>query len=62
MLTEQPKRIQEAFHNRLSEQVTPLTTGSGLTLNSIGEFINFTLYHEGMHFNTIKLLNRFADK
>ncbi|MDH6369419.1 hypothetical protein M2444_001197 [Paenibacillus sp. PastF-3] len=61
MLSEQPKRIQEAMHNRLSEQVTPLTTGSGLTLNTIGEFINFTLYHEGMHFNTIKLLNRFAD-
>ncbi|MGE7612876.1 DinB family protein [Paenibacillus sp. FSL H7-0737] len=62
MLSEQPKRIQEAMHNRLSEQATPLTTGSGLTLNTIGEFINFTLYHEGMHFNTIKLLNRFADK
>jgi hypothetical protein len=62
MLTEQPKRIQEVMHNRLSEQVTPLTTGSGVTLNTIGEFINFTLYHEGMHFNTIKILNRFTDK
>ncbi|MNO44860.1 DinB superfamily protein [compost metagenome] len=62
MLAEQPKRIQEAMYNRLSEQVTPLTTGSGVTLKTIGEFINFTLYHEGMHFNTIKLLNRFADK
>lgn len=62
MLTDQPKRIHESLHNRLGEQVKPYTTGSGLTLSSIGEFVNFTLYHEGMHYNTIHLLKRFAGK
>ncbi|MCQ6563299.1 DinB family protein [Paenibacillus mendelii] len=62
MLAAQPTRIQESLHNRLGEQVEPYTTGSGLTLSTIGEFINFTLYHEGMHFNSIKLLKRFAGR
>jgi len=60
MLAAQPARILESLHDRLDEQVEPYTTGSGLTLSTIGEFINFTLYHEGMHFNSIKLLKRFA--
>ncbi|OAB44448.1 hypothetical protein PGLA_07275 [Paenibacillus glacialis] len=63
LLTEQPKRIQESLHNRLAEQVkTPFTTGSGITLSTIGEFLNFSIYHEGMHYNTINILKRFADK
>ena len=63
LLTKQPKRIQESLLNRLDEQVkAPYTTGSGLTLSTIGEFVTFTLYHEGMHFDTIKLLQRFANK
>ncbi len=61
LLAEQPKRIQHVLHDRLDERVAkPFTTGSGLLLNTIGEFLNFTLYHEGMHFNTITLLKRFA--
>lgn len=63
MLAEQPKRIQESLQNRLDELVTePFTTGSGLTLSTRGEFLNSTLYHEGIHFNTINILKRFADK
>ncbi|MGO4499320.1 DinB family protein [Paenibacillus sp. 2RAB27] len=61
LLAEQPKRIQEVLQDRLDERVAkPFTTGSGLLLNTIGEFLNFTLYHEGMHFNTITILKRFA--
>lgn len=61
LLAEQPKRIQSILHDRLDEQVKqPFTTGSGLRLNTIGEFLNFTLYHEGMHFNAITTLKRFA--
>ncbi|WP_047152088.1 DinB family protein [Aneurinibacillus tyrosinisolvens] len=59
MLREQPGRIQAVLKNRLNEEVAkPFTTGSGLTLNTIGEFVNFTLYHEGMHFNTVNILKR----
>jgi uncharacterized damage-inducible protein DinB len=61
LLAEQPKRIQEVLQDRLDEHVAkPFTTGSGLLLSTIGEFLNFTLYHEGMHFNSITLLKRFA--
>ncbi|MEC0229989.1 DinB family protein [Paenibacillus alba] len=63
MLAEQPKRIHASLQNRLNEQVkTPLTTGTGLTLSTVGEFLSYSLYHEGMHFNTITILKRFADK
>jgi hypothetical protein len=63
MLVKQPNRIQKSFQNRLNEPVEkPFTTGSGLTLNTIAECLNYTLYHEGMHFNTITLLKRFSTK
>ncbi|MDQ0192831.1 DinB family protein [Paenibacillus wynnii] len=63
MLAEQPGRIQESLQNRLGEPVTePFTISSGLTLNTLGESLNYTFYHEGLHFNTITLLKRFADK
>ncbi|OCT11791.1 hypothetical protein A8709_28390 [Paenibacillus pectinilyticus] len=62
MLAEQPKRIQATFLDRFDEQVTaPFTTGSGVRLSTIGEFLTFTLYHEGMHFQAISLLKRFGD-
>ena len=61
LLAEQPKRIKQALQHRVDEPVkAPFTTGSGLTLHTIGEFLNYTLYHEGMHYNTISLLKRFA--
>lgn len=60
MLKEQPARIEAAFKNRWNERVAnPFTTRSGLTLHTIGEFINFTLYHEGVHVGAIQALRRF---
>ncbi|SFE72214.1 DinB superfamily protein [Paenibacillus catalpae] len=61
LLAEQPVRIEKKLHDRLDEQVqSPLTTGNGLTLSTIGEFLSYTLYHEGIHFNAINTLKRFA--
>mgnify|MGYP001221505563 CR=1 FL=1 len=61
LLAEQPVRIGKELHNRLNEQVeTPLTTGTGLTLSTIEEFLSYTLFHEGIHFNAINMLKRFA--
>lgn len=55
MLREQPQRIRTALEGRLNEKaVEPLTTKSGLTMETIGEFLNFTFYHEGMHTSVIK--------
>ncbi|CAG7616700.1 DinB family protein [Paenibacillus allorhizosphaerae] len=55
LLRNQPQRIRQNLKGRLGESSpSPYTTSSGLTLETIGEFVNFSLYHEGMHFNAIK--------
>jgi hypothetical protein len=55
MLRMQQQRIQLALKDRIGEKApSPYTTSSGMTLETIGEFLNFSLYHEGMHFNSIK--------
>lgn len=60
MLDKQPSRIREAFQTRLDEPILkPFTTGSGITMNTIGECLNFTLYHEGLHYQAITTLKRF---
>ncbi|MVO98350.1 DinB family protein [Paenibacillus lutrae] len=62
LLADQPKRIQQTLQSRLGEPIQkPFTLGSGLTFETIGELLNFSLNHEGMHFNTIQLLKRFAN-
>jgi hypothetical protein len=59
LLTDQMKRIEFKLANRLGETLSePYTTSTGLTLTSIGEFLSFSLYHEGMHFDTIKGIKR----
>lgn len=55
-LSNQLPRIQSVLKDRMEEQApSPYTTSSGFKLETLGEFLNFTLYHEGMHFNSIKL-------
>ncbi|MNC57061.1 DinB superfamily protein [compost metagenome] len=55
MLQKQPQRIQSALMNSIWDKIpTPYTTSTGITLDTIGSFLNFTFYHEGMHFNVIK--------
>lgn len=55
LLGEQQRRIQQAFQNRLGEKApSPYTTSSGMKLETTGELLNFTLYHEGMHITSIK--------
>lgn len=61
LLEDQTSRIQEKLNNRLDEVVAkPFTMPSGLTLKTIGEFLTFSMYHEGMHVQTIKMLKRFS--
>jgi len=55
-LRDQPQRIERQLKGRLGEaSPSPYTTSSGLTLATVGEFVNFSLYHEGMHFQAIKM-------
>jgi hypothetical protein len=56
LLSEQQGRIRTSLEYRLNEKVEkPYTTSTGLTLETVKEFLNFTLYHEGMHFSCIKM-------
>ncbi len=61
LLEDQTSRISEKLNNRLAEAISnPLTLSSGLTLKTIGEFLTFSMYHEGMHVQTIKMLKKFS--
>jgi uncharacterized damage-inducible protein DinB len=61
LLEDQTIRIKEKLNDRLDETVAnPLAMPSGLTLKTLGEFLIFSMYHEGMHVQTIKMLKRFS--
>ncbi|SPF32977.1 conserved hypothetical protein [Candidatus Desulfosporosinus infrequens] len=61
LLEDQTGRIREKLENRLNEAVAnPFTMPSGLTLKTIGEFLIFSMYHEGMHVQTIRMLKKFS--
>ncbi|REE80194.1 DinB family protein [Paenibacillus taihuensis] len=56
MLREQPARIHAALEGRFQEQaLAPLTTPSGFTMETVGEFVGFAYYHEGLHTSRISL-------
>ncbi|MGV3463853.1 MAG: DinB family protein [Heyndrickxia sp.] len=60
MLSKQVERVEKNFQHRLNE-ISPIggyTTSKGLRLSSVEEFLSFCLYHEGMHFEKIKILKK----
>ncbi|MCP8615868.1 DinB family protein [Salirhabdus salicampi] len=66
LLQEQPKRVKQQLSYRLDEEVTrPHTTKSGIHLETVAEFLSFSLFHEGIHMNTIvnyHKLNKYKQK
>jgi hypothetical protein len=59
ILLNQSSRIKETFENRIHEKAaSPYTTSTGFTLETIGECLTFSLYHEAMHFDRIKAYKR----
>lgn len=55
LLNTQPERIRSALsHMSYDDAATPLTTSSGLRLETVGSLVSHMLYHEGLHFQTIK--------
>ncbi|KYG28227.1 DinB family protein [Alkalihalobacillus trypoxylicola] len=59
LLEGQIDRIESTFKNRLKEKTEEsYTTSKGLHLSTIEEFLSFCLYHEGMHYEKIKLLKK----
>ena len=49
-LEEQPARLKEALTGQLNDEAKE----PFLSLSTVGEILNFTLYHEGVHTGTIK--------
>jgi DinB superfamily len=59
LLEKQVDRIEQTLEFRLKEVIEkPFTTSTGLTLSTVEELLSFCLYHEGMHFATIKSYQR----
>ncbi|WCN39357.1 DinB family protein [Aneurinibacillus uraniidurans] len=62
LLQEQPVRIKEKLENRLTETLTTPFTFPGLAMNTVGEILTLSLYHEGAHAETIKALKKLSTK
>ena len=60
MLSKQVERVEINFKHCLKESspIGGYTTSKGLPLSTVEEFLSFCLYHEGMHFEKIKLLKK----
>ncbi|WP_055108313.1 DinB family protein [Paenibacillus ihumii] len=59
VLQSQPQQIASILPGKLDETVSkPYTTSSGITLDRVEGFLNFCLYHEGMHFSVIKMYKK----
>ena len=55
-MASQPERIREALQGKLDEPlIQPLTTATGLTMNSARGLITYAIFHEGMHLTQIKM-------
>jgi hypothetical protein len=55
VLTEQPKRVTEMLAGRIDQQLkSPFQIRNGPVWTTVGEMVNFSLYHEGQHAGLIK--------
>lgn len=58
-LKEQPGRIRAVLGERLGENaVQPFKLGQVAEMNTIGEILIFSLYHEGIHAGTINAMKK----
>ncbi|GJM82601.1 hypothetical protein HMSSN139_50970 [Paenibacillus sp. HMSSN-139] len=55
VLEAQPEQVKAELSGQLAEPVQPYSTSSGYRIETVGQLLNFTTYHEGMHFSMIKL-------
>jgi len=59
VLSTQKDRIPEFIKNNFNKElVKPFTNSGGLTFHTVGETFLFSLYHEAMHIQTIKMIYR----
>jgi hypothetical protein len=56
LLSGQQQLLRTSLEHRVDEKVEkPFTTSAGLYLETVRDILSFTLYHEGMHFSTVKV-------
>src|SRR5699024_12815823 len=56
-LEKQPEKLKETLTGQLDDKAAEAFN----TLSTVGEILNFTLYHEGLHAGTIKGLKHAAN-
>ncbi|MBB5174149.1 DinB family protein [Texcoconibacillus texcoconensis] len=59
-LTDQKDRIKKTFATRLNETIEEPIQIASLQLSTVEQLISFSLYHEGVHTETIKRLKNFT--
>ncbi|UFJ39844.1 DinB family protein [Brevibacillus humidisoli] len=63
LLDQQTSRIRETFSGRLSDAARkPFVFRDGVEFKTIGEILNFSLIHEGMHQGYINSFIRISEK
>lgn len=55
LLTEQIERVDSILSNKLKEEINPhYKSSTGLIFTNVEQLLGFLIYHEAMHFATIK--------
>lgn len=62
LLEGQIKRIRDTFQGRMDQSSAHPVTIGPLTLQTVGEFLSFSLFHEGMHTQNIKAYKKLIRK
>ncbi|WP_339255506.1 DinB family protein [Paenibacillus sp. FSL R5-0713] len=62
LLTEQIERVETILSGKLKEEINPhYKSSTGLTFTNVEQLLSFLIYHEAMHFATIKNIKSFID-
>lgn len=62
LLTEQIKRVESVLSSKLKEEIKPhYKSSTGLIFTNIEQLLAFLIYHEAMHFATIKNIKSIID-
>ncbi|WNS45169.1 DinB family protein [Paenibacillus sp. MMS20-IR301] len=62
LLTEQIDRVESVLSSKLKEEINPhYKSSTGLTFTNVEQLLCFLIYHEAMHFATIKNIKSIID-
>ncbi|MBY0011768.1 DinB family protein [Paenibacillus typhae] len=62
LLTEQNGRVESILSNKLKEEINPhYKSSTGLIFTNVEQLLGFLIYHEAMHFATIKNIKSIID-